>query len=168
MGNLRHETREVQNPALGAALQWRFACGYAEGSGVAEPTPLPLLFIILPVLFHQDTAGVVSSTLKQSGLRLFADKFARSANSKSDLLLAIHDRILCMRVLSLESLRLAFSRRLVSLCAEHGTVIPLSCTQAKAGIPASVRGMLRNADKFGHWCSQVSLHEVSAILKVRF
>jgi hypothetical protein len=44
----------------------------------------------------------------------------------------------------------------------------LSSSPVKAGITASVRSMLRGAERLGVWCSTISLHEVSVILKVGF
>lgn len=51
---LNRETKLIQNPALGSVLLWRFTTGYAEGSEVNSPTPLPLLFLVLPIALHQE------------------------------------------------------------------------------------------------------------------
>lgn len=75
MSGLNQETRNVQNPALGAMLLWRFTVGYEEASKVKAPAPLPVLFIVLPMMFHQETSDLISSTLKASGLRNYVNKF---------------------------------------------------------------------------------------------
>lgn len=165
---LNRETKLIQNPALGSVLLWRFTTGYAEGSEVNNPTPLPLLFLVLPIALHQETAKFVKSTQKSSGLRGFAGKFNESKHAKNDLILSIHPRSVNMRSLTLHSLRLALTSRLVTLDAQAGTVIPLSATAPRAGVPESVRTMLRAVEKLGVWCAQVSLHEVSVSLKVGF
>ncbi len=94
MYTLSQETQYVQNPALGAMLLWRFAVGYERGSRTASPTPIPLLFLVLPVTLHEETVQFVTSTREASALRAFAGKFSESRTSKSDLLLAIHRRSL--------------------------------------------------------------------------
>lgn len=165
---LNRETKIVQNPALGGVLLWRFTTGYAAGSKTNDATPLPLLFLALPIALHQQTITFVKSTQKDSGLRGFAGKFNDSKNAKNDLILSIHQRSVAMRELTLHSLKLAIASRLVTLDARSGTVIPLSSTAPKSGIPESVRLMLRAVEKLGTWCAQVSLHEVSVILKVGF
>lgn len=168
MSVLNKETRNIQNPALGAAALWRFTAGYAEGSRVENPTPIPLLFLVLPIAFHQETAKFVTSTQRLSGLRGFVNKFADSRNAKNDLILSLHSRSLTMRRLTTQSLSLAISSKLIALDAERGVAFPLSTTPAKTGIPQSVRSMLSGVEKLGFWCSQVSLHEISIILKVAF
>lgn len=168
MVSLSHETHLVQNPALGAMLLWRFVHGYERGSGTHDATPLPLLFIVLPIIFHQETASFVKSTREASGLRYYADKFRESRNSTSDLILTIHGRALAMRGLSSQSMMLAVTSGLMSVRCETGQAVSLSSTAPKAGIPAEIKTMLASAEKLGVWCSQVSLHEVSVILKVGF
>jgi len=165
---LNQETRNIQNPALGAMLLWRFTTGYAKGSKASSPIPLPLLFIVLPIMLHQETAQFITSTQQRSGLRTFAAKFAEPQTSKNDLLLAIHERSIKMRNLSMNSLRQAIASKLILIDSTEGVAISISKTQPKAGIPKSVGSMIRGAEKLGSWCSELTLHEVSVILKVRF
>jgi len=132
---LAQETRNIQNPALGAGLLWRFVCGYVENSHHKEPAPLPLIFFVLPILFHEGTETFVKGTRKTSGLRTFAAKFGEAKTSKQDLLLAIHDWTKTLRHLTLASLRLALATRLLHLATESGSLIPLSRTKAITGMP---------------------------------
>ena len=166
MNALTIEVRNIQNPALGAGLIWRFTCGYVASHQTHDPVPLPLMFLVLPILLHEQTEAFVQSTLRASGLRAFAGKFGKSENSKQDLLLAVHDRMLKLRDLSLDSIRLALATRLLHL--DSAAVIPLSQTQAAAGIPADIRRMMKNAEKLGAWFGLLTLHEIATTLKVRF
>lgn len=166
MNTLAREVRNIQNPALGAGLLWRFVCGYVASNPTREPAPLPLLFLVLPIILHEQTEEFVKSTQKSSGLRAFVAKFGYASNSKQDLLLAIHDRVLAFRQLSLDSLRLALATRLVYL--DVATVIPLSETKAEAGIPPDIKRLMKSAEKLGIWCGSLTMHEIVTILKVRF
>jgi hypothetical protein len=168
MGVLSREIEAIQNPALGATLLWRFTVGFSQSSKSNDPTPIPLLFIVLPIMFHEETAQFITSTRLASGLRAFSDKFSTSAVSKNDLVLAIHDRSLDMRKLTLDSVRLGISSRLIGIDVERGVVSPLSTTTPRANVPESIRPLLAGAERLGGWCAQISLHEVSAILKVAF
>lgn len=163
---LTQEIRNVQNPALGAGLLWRFACGYTENHPERAAAPLPLVFLVLPIVLHERTESFVAGTQRSSGLRAFAAKFGKSENMVQDLLLAIHDRSLELRGLSQESLRIAIATRLLHLDMD-GTVTPLSHTDAIAGVPESLRRLMKSAEKFGAWCSQLTVHEVTTTLKVR-
>jgi hypothetical protein len=168
MGILSKEHRAVQNPALGALLLWRFAAGFHETSGQAASAPLPLAFLVLPALFHEETAQLVNSTFKASGLRKFVEKFSSASDAKTDLLLALNRRSIDMRDLTLESLQLAVYGSLLSIDSRSGGIFPLSTVTPRAGIPASVRPMLSSAEKLGAWFSQLTTYEVGVILKVAF
>jgi len=168
MGNLIREIQCVQNPALGAMILWRFTCGYLHGSKNNLFTPVPLLFIVLPIVLHQETTEFISSTRTTSGLRAFVDKFSISSTSKRDLILSIHNRAAIVKHLTLDSIKIGLSSKLISLDCNKGVAIPLSETFPKAGIPEDIRKMLKAAEKFGDWCSQLSLHEISITLKVVF
>lgn len=168
MNTLSKETRIIQNPALGAFLIWRFTVGYEQGSKNKDGTPLPLIFIVLPILLHPEISEFIMNTREASGLRAFAGKFASARVSKSDLLFAINKRAIKMRSLTMHSLNLALNARLAALAPENGIVIPLSNTPPKSGVPASITPLFKASEKLGVWCSQISLHEVSIILKVGF
>jgi hypothetical protein len=168
MNVLSTDVWHVQNPALGALLLWRFAVGYQRSRSDAAPCPIPLVFLVLPILLHQDSAELVQSTQQSSGLRAFVAKFGEARRGVSDYLLAIHDRTDTMKSLSVESLRIAFVARLMSLDRRAATLMPLTTTLPRLGIPDSVRPLIRDAEKLGTWCSQLTLHEISSALKVRF
>lgn len=166
ISGLTKEVRNIQNPALGAGLIWRFVCGYSANHPTRNPVPLPLLFLVLPIILNEQTEEFVKGTLKTSGLRAFVAKFSKTENAKQDILLAVHDRMLAIRQLSMDSIRIALATRLLSL--DGATVIPLSETQAKAGIPLDVQRMMKNAEKLGIWCGSLTMHEIATTLKVRF
>jgi len=162
---LAREAQNVQNPALGAALVWRFCCGYVETHRASAPPPLQLLFLVLPIVLHQATSEFVRRTYKSSGLRAFAAKFGDSSASKQDLLLQIHDRSVRWRKLSLHSIELAVAGSLVKL-EETGDVIPLSRTKAR-GLSDEVKHLMDMAEKLGAWFGELTVHEVITTLKVK-
>jgi hypothetical protein len=164
--SLNREFRAVQNPALAAMLLWRCASGYSATSDRSEPIPLPLLFLVLPILLHQETAELVASTLKPSGLRKFVEKFQLAAQSKTDLLLAIGPRAQVMRNLTAEALGIAVLCRVLAFEENSARAFSLSETPPVAGIPHSVRPLLNGAEKLGAWFAGCSLYEVALLLQV--
>ncbi|WP_208453273.1 three component ABC system middle component [Burkholderia cepacia] len=165
MTMLARETQNVQNPALGAALIWRFCCGYIEAHRVNASPPLPLLFLVLPIILHQASSEFVKRTYKSSGLRAFAAKFGDSSVSKQDLLIQIHDRSIRWRKLSLESIELAVAGSMLKI-DENGDAIALSRTKAR-GLSDEVKHLMDLAEKLGAWCGELTVHEVVTTLKVR-
>lgn len=164
---LADEVRNVQNPGLGAALLWRFTCGYTTAHPDAGHTPLHLLFLVLPITLHRQTFYFLSQTHTGTGMRAFAAKFGEYKNAKQDLLLAIHNRAATLRPLTLNSLRIAVRSRLV-MVRQNATVTPLSETETNAGATDLTRPLLKGATKLGTWCADLSLHEIATILKIRF
>ncbi|EML5752892.1 hypothetical protein RVW07_000236 [Citrobacter freundii] len=162
---LAREVQNVQNPALGAALIWWFCCGYVETHRISSPPPLPFLFLVLPIILHQETSDFVKRTNKSSGLRAFAAKFGDSSVSKQDLLFQIHERSIRWRQLSLQSIELAVASNILKL-QDEGDVIPLSKTKPR-GLPEEVKTLINLAEKLGSWFAELSVHEVLTTLKVK-
>lgn len=167
MSTLNQEVRNVQNPALGCLLVWRFACGYVEANATSSDPPVPLLFIVLPIVLHKETADLLKATQRQTGLHGFADKFSKTEVGKSDVLLGIQSRANAFRQLTWESLQIGIRSQLVTISPSQGTVIPVSRTSPR-GVPDAVRAILANADKLGAWCGELTMFEIGTILKVGF
>lgn len=165
MTMLAREAQNVQNPALGAAVLWRFCCAYSTTHPTNDAPALPTLFVVLPIVLHQTTVELLRRTRPSSGLRAFAAKFSDSAVSKQDLLLQIHDRSLRWRTLTLQSIELAAAGRLIHL-TDAGDVISLSKTKAR-GLPDEVKQLMNDAERLGAWCGPLTLHEIATTLKVR-
>lgn len=162
MTAILNEVQAMQNPALGAALIWRFACGFSPESS-PDGTPLPLAFVVLPLTFHARSAEKVAGTLAGSGLRKFASKF--SDGDRGDVLLALQPRMLAMRDLTLRSLRIAFRAGLLTMVPKEAVLWPRS----RSAPPADAKpigNLLNSAEKLGSWCRDVSLFEVTGLLKV--
>lgn len=162
---LAREAQNVQNPALGAAILWRFCCAYVTTHPTSGAPGLPMLFLVLPIVLHQATAELLRRTRSSSGLRAFAAKFGDTAVAKQDLLLQIHDRSLRLRTLTMHSIEMAAAGRLIHL-TESGEVIPLSKTKARS-LPDEVKQLMSDAEKLGAWCGSLTLHEITTTLKVR-
>jgi len=156
----------TQNPALGAAIIWRCACGYQSAHKFKSALPLPVAFTVVPLIFSKGLFEVLSHTNRDSGLRKFAEKFSDTKGAKQDLLLSLHDRCLRWRDISWASLRQAFAGRLLTLTSD-GLLVPLTETPPR-GVPSKAAALLKNAEKLGFWYGGLSIHEVSTLLKIRF
>jgi hypothetical protein len=166
MNILNRETINVQNPALGAMLIWRFVTGFESASKTRNHPNLPLIFIILPLLFQEEIADIITSTRSISGLRAFTDKFASSSISKNDLLISLNERILHMKELTFNSLMIAISSNLLTIDVKNATVIPITITPPKVGIPETIKKLLILSEKIGIWCAPLSNHEIGLTLKI--
>ena len=143
MSKLTKEFYNIQNPALGAYLLARFSLGYLEEN--QSMPPMPLLFVVLPMIYKKDVVDFISSTQKTSGLHFFVDK-----------------------MMTLEALRISIIGELISI-QDKVYILPLrdNINDFKPKTK-DIRKMGNAAEKFGIWCSKLSLVEISQILKVRF
>lgn len=162
MTAILNEVQAMQNPALGAVLLWRFACGFSPASS-PNGTPLPLAFVVLPLTLHARSSEKVAGTRPASGLRKFEAKF--SDDDRGDILLALQPRTLAMRDLSLRSLRIAIRSGLLTLVPKEAVLWPRSRFAAPA-VAKPVVDLLKSAEKLGTWCRDVSLFEFTGLLKV--
>lgn len=167
MSALSQEVDAVQNAALASVLLWRFSAAYAAARQAPATTPLPVCFVVLPLLFDEDTASMIASTKPTSGLRLFAGKFADSKHAKADVLLSLESRAKALRLQTLEALALALKARLLFLDTPSGEVVALSQAPALS-LPESVRPLIRSAEKLGAWSGALSMFELSTTLQVTF
>lgn len=154
----------VQNPALGAALLWRFVCGYYSNEN--HPVPFPLLFVVLPICFRQDLCTVIKSTQKASGLSKVSEKLF--SDKQNDSIHYVNTAAIQMRNLTLEAFNIAVEANLMLLSSETATVLPLVTTFHKYTPKNNCKDMIAAAEKLGAWCSEITLLEVSNWLKVRF
>lgn len=167
MTELSHELRIMQNPALGAVLLWRFAFSYARAHPTGDATGLPLLFLPLPMVWHETTFEYIASTRVASGLRVFAAKFKESSPSQLDILLNLHERAVRWRPKTRESLRIALATGLLRLHRD-GRVLALNNAWPMQSQSATVKQMCHAVEKLGTWFAPLSLRETSLALHVHF
>lgn len=157
------EVEAVQNPALGAYLLWQFGLSFQETK--SSKFPMQFIFVVLPLLFHGPTLAHIKSTLKNSGLSMFSAKLAQQ---KEDLL-AVHERALVYRELTLQSLGVASSFGLLSIDYATGFVRANSSIEVPKLQPTpKIRLMAKSAEKLGHWFADVEQTQVATSLMVEF
>lgn len=158
------DVKYVQNPAIGAALLWRFVCGYYQRN--SQPVPFPLLFVVLPIIFRKDLCAVVKSTQKASGLSKVSEKlFDKKEN---DTIHFVNNTAIQLRTLTLEAFNIAVEADLISMIPDSATVFPITTKMSKYTPKGDSKDMLSAAEKLGTWCSELTMLEIAKWLKVRF
>jgi len=158
------ELEIVQNPALGGYTLWRFGVGFQSEDG--RPAALPLAFLVLPLLLHQPTLKMITSTQRASGLALFAAKLGQEREN----LFAVHERALALRRLSLQSIAMGVNNRLLTIDYDATTLRANTADESlrKPSLPERIRSFSGAADKLGYWFSKLGLHQVASTLAVEF
>lgn len=165
--NLRRHLSEsaiVQNPTLGAYGLWKFGLSFQAQEG--KQAILPLTFLVLPLVLHRPTLELIVSTQKGSGLALFAAKLGE----RREDLLAVHDRVLMLRRLTLQSIGFGVTAKLMSINYDEATIRSNSQDSlVKAPtLPERIKWLAGATDKLGHWFSTLTPNQIALTLKVDF
>lgn len=158
------EIEIIQNPALGSYLLWHYGQEFQKDHEI--PSPVLLSFLVLPLLLHKPTVKLVASTFKRSGLSLFAAKYGENRED----LLALQGRAAALRPLTLQSLAIGASTKLLTVNYEAGT---MRANQLGDGVkaptlPERLKALAPAAEKLGHWFATSGPHQVAMTLRVEF
>ena len=93
INNIDREVYYVQNPAIGAAVLWKFIYGYYLKEN--KMIPFPLLFIVLPIILREDLCTAIKSTQKKKGLSKVSEKLFK--DKKNDDLYTINKSAIELR-----------------------------------------------------------------------
>lgn len=158
------EAALVQNEALGAYALWMFGLGYQDRDG--HPAALPLSFLLLPLILHSPTLKMILSTHKASGLHLFAGKLGETRED----LLAIHDRALALRRLTLESLVRAEQSGLIRIEPTTATIWSYGPYDGlvEPTLPERIRKFGPACKRIGYWFAGLTGQQVANTLRVEF
>ena len=138
MKQFDREISNVQNPAIGAAILWRFVCGhYKRGY---KSVPFPLLFVVLPITFREDLRIVISSFSKVS------EKLFKGLSN--DQLLSVNNTAISMRELTLQSFNIGIAANLYSMDLNTAYVSPLRQT-SYTRLSGPTKSLLSASEKIG-------------------
>lgn len=158
------EAAIVQNEALGAYAIWRFGLGFQERE--EQAVSLPLVFLLLPLVFHAPSLAMVVSTQKASGLHLLAGKLGE----RREELLAVHGRTLALRKLTFRSLLVAEQSRLIRIEPTTATIRAFSPHHELLAptLPERIRRITLACEKVGYWFAGLTDQQVAHTLRVAF
>ncbi|WNH54491.1 three component ABC system middle component [Stenotrophomonas oahuensis] len=150
----------IYNPSLGSFLFWRAASGYFSECG--RGLPVALAFTVLPIALHDQSRRVLFGTKLPSGLTLFAAKLGVEQES----LLAIHNRTLALRSLSLASLTAGVMSEMLILDSTSATI--LSMSSAPPQLSPNMQKLGLGCEKLGVWFARIPIEQVASTLRVSF
>jgi hypothetical protein len=160
-----NEIQIVQNPGLGALILWHFAVAYTGSR--SRRVPMPLLFLILPIVLHRALRQTITSTYPSSGVVKVVEKLRSSQKKQADVIDGINERTIELRALSLRSLQLLLAMNLGELRTKDATMVP-SAIKLPSAYSSDIKEMFSAASKLGLWFSNMSLYEIALALRVRF
>jgi hypothetical protein len=149
----------VQNPAFGSLLLWSFGRAY-QSEKVGELPPMTAFFVVLPLVLHGPTVRLIRSTNQSSGL----SKFVSKLGEQRERLLAIHDRAMALRNLTLESIAMGIAAQIMKTEYESGLVRSNDVKPPTS--PERLKHHVASAEKLGRWFARLPLAQVFSLLQV--
>ncbi|MBB4145900.1 three component ABC system middle component [Rhizobium rhizoryzae] len=149
----------VQNPAFGAHLLWSFGRGFQAEKMDALPS-LPSYFLVLPLILHARTLADLKSTNLPSGL----SKFVVKLGEQRERLMAVHERTLRMRELTLQSVGAGIASGLLNINYANGLVRANDVSVPRP--PERLRFHVASAEKLGRWSARLPQGQVFQLLQV--
>lgn len=176
---LSQAVNDVQNPALGAGILWEFTMGFADSSEQSS-APLPIMFLVLPIILQPISRGLMKSTQEASGLLAFAGKFRFPPTHLAkkvvdgvevrfgrDQWFALNERVRDMRALTQQSLAMAIACGILKLDPSTGGILPQAPLQDPSKtVSPEVREMLHTAKKMGKIFGRNSVNDIAQALGV--
>lgn len=154
------ELELVYNPVLGAFLLWRTCQGYFAETSLG--LPVPLAFLALPIALHGESRDTLTRTNASSGLSLFAAKLG----TRQEDLLAVHERALALRGLTLASIAAGGMAQMLFIDPEAANLLPLDVKPPTT--PHEIAKLGKACEKLGMWLARMPIEQVASTLRVAF
>ncbi len=159
------EVHLLQNPMIGAVVQWSAIDAAYRESGSEHGLSLPALMLVVPMVFHRRTVEAIKGKRRISGL-------AKAIEDQPQIPLGLQRRLERFAGLSLQSIDFGLSAGLfLQVPGEPWpTYIPTRRSVPPDYLHPSddVADMLKAAQRVGWWITTSSLSSAALLLKVQF
>jgi hypothetical protein len=156
------EQRVVQNTGLAAEAIWQAVYEAYQAKGRAEGVPFPLVFLVLPLTFHQRSASTLAGKTQPGALyKALADD--------REITVGLQARMQAMAERTFDALSIGFHTGLLQLDQDHlRQVLPGKKSPPVTHVTADVRTILAAAKRVGHTFAEMNLVQLSTHLNIRF
>lgn len=156
------EQRVVQNTALAAEAIWQSVQETYQAKGRTEGVPLPTVFLVLPLTFHQRTAAALASKTQPGALyKALADD--------REITVGLQARMQALSGRTFHALSIAFQSGLLLLDQDgQRQLIPGRRTRPVEHATDDVKMILNAAKRVGQAFAEMSLVQLCVHLNVRF
>jgi hypothetical protein len=156
------EQRVIQNTGLAAEAIWHAVNETYNARSRAEGTPFPLVFVVLPLTFHQRTAAALASKTQPGALyKLLAED--------REVTVGLQARMQAMADRTFQALSIGFQTNLLHLDSDaQRQVIPGRRTPPVAHVTDEVKTILSAARRVGQGFAEMSVVQLAVHLRVRF
>jgi hypothetical protein len=156
------EQRVIQNTGLAAEAIWQAVHEAYESNGRTEGVSLPLIFLVLPLTFHQRTAKALASKTQPGALY-------KALSEDAEITIGLQTRMQAMSQRTFHALSIGFHTGLLLLDPDHQRhLIPARKTPPIAHATDEVKTILNAAKRVGQAFAEMSPVQLSTQLNIRF
>ena len=150
------EQHVIQNTGLAAETIWYNAKGRAEG------VPLALVFLVLPLAFHQRTASMLASKTQPGALY-------KALGEDREIRVGLQARMQAMAERTFHALSIGFQTKLLIMDSDSTRqLVPGRRTPPVTHQTEQVKTILSAAKRVGQGFAEMSVVQIAANLGVRF
>lgn len=156
------EQRVIQNTGLAAETIWYAVNEAYLAKGRAEGTPFALVFLVLPLCFHQRTAGILASKTQPGALY-------KALAEDREMTIGLQARMQAMAGRTLQALSIGFQSKLLSMDSDGmRQIYPIRKTPPITHTTEEVKTILNAAKRAGQGFVELSMAQIAIHLRVRF
>lgn len=152
----------VQNTGLAAEAIWHAVNECYETSGRARGVSFPLIFLVLPLTFHQRTAKNLAAKTQPGAIyKALADD--------REIVVGLQERMQALSDRTLQALSIAFQAGLLKLDQAYPReLIPARRTPPVSHVTEDVKTIMNAAKRVGHAFSEMAFVQICTHLNIRF
>lgn len=156
------EQRVIQNTGLAAEVIWQAVHEAYETNGRTEGVTLPLVFLVLPLTFHQRSAKALASKTQPGALY-------KALAEDREITVGLQMRMQSMAERTFQGLSIGFHSGLLLLDPDHQRhLLPGRKTPPVAHPTEEVKIIMAAAKRVGHAFAEMTLVQLSTQLNIRF
>lgn len=156
------EQRVIQNTGLAAEAIWQAVHEAYEMKDRTEGVPFPLVFLVLPLTFHQRTATVLASKSQPGAIY-------KALAEDREITVGLQMRMQALSERTFHALSIGFSTGLLRLDQDQQRqLIPGRKAPPVEHITADVKIILKAAKRVGQTFAELSIVQIINHLEIKF
>lgn len=156
------EQHVIQNTGLAAETIWYAVNETYNAKGRAEGVPLPLVFLVLPLTFHQRTASVLASKTQPGALY-------KALGEDREIRVGLQSRMQAMAERTFHALSIGFHTKLLVMDSDSTRqLVPGRKTPPVTHQTGEVKMILSAAKRVGQGFAEMSMVQIAVNLGIRF
>lgn len=155
------EQKIIQNTGLSAELIWQVVNEAYEHNRREDGLFLPLVFLVLPLVFHRRTAQLLATKRQPGAIYKVIDE-------DREVLIGLQARMQALYDRTVQGLSISFSTGMLKFDQQKQQLCPGLKSVNVEHVTDDVKTIFRASKRIGQTFSELSMVQVLTVLEVRF